>query len=75
MLLFLLNLVLNYAEDGSTGAGSEGSSTEGVEGVTLQLSDHSTYARNKLAHLQERLTNKLLVSPISDSFVYCTLLQ
>lgn len=34
----------------------------GIENISLQLSDHSTYARNKLAHLQERLTNKLLVS-------------
>lgn len=46
-----------------TGPGTgEGGPTETVEQVQLQLSDHSTYARNKLAHLQERLTNKLLVS-------------
>ncbi|KAK3892859.1 hypothetical protein Pcinc_003300 [Petrolisthes cinctipes] len=55
-----IDFMTECPEDGSTGAGSEGSSTEGVEGVTLQLSDHSTYAKNKLAHLQERLTNKLL---------------
>lgn len=46
-----------------TGPGAgEGGPTETVEPVQLQLMDHSTYARNKLAHLQERLTNKLLVS-------------
>lgn len=52
-----------------TGSGTgEGGTTETVEPVQLQLSDHSTYARNKLAHLQERLTNKLLVSACSKEF-------
>ncbi|XP_042890697.1 sorting nexin-25-like isoform X2 [Penaeus japonicus] len=54
-----VDFMTECAEEGGAGS-TEGSSTESIEQVQLQLSDHSTYARNKLAHLQERLNNKLL---------------
>ncbi|XP_050715248.1 sorting nexin-25-like isoform X2 [Eriocheir sinensis] len=54
-----VDFMTECADETGPGAG-EGGPTEPVEPVQLQLSDHSTYARNKLAHLQERLTNKLL---------------
>ncbi|XP_042241233.1 sorting nexin-25-like isoform X2 [Homarus americanus] len=54
-----VDFMTECAEDGGPG-NTEGSTTESIEQVQMQLSDHSTYARNKLAHLQERLTNKLL---------------
>ena len=43
-------------------ANSENGNSESLENLSLQLTDHSTYARNKLAHLHERLSNKLLVN-------------
>ncbi|XP_045616157.1 sorting nexin-25 isoform X1 [Procambarus clarkii] len=54
-----VDFMTECAEEGGTG-NTEGSNTEAIEPVQMQLSDHSSYARNKLAHLQERLTNKLL---------------
>nr|XP_053631185.1 sorting nexin-25-like isoform X2 [Cherax quadricarinatus] len=54
-----VDFMTECAEEGGVGS-TEGSSTESVEQMQMQLSDHSSYARNKLAHLQERLTNKLL---------------
>lgn len=54
-----VDFMTECVEEGGPGS-SDGGSTESIEQVQMQLSDHSTYARNKLAHLQERLTNKLL---------------
>ncbi|XP_076054361.1 sorting nexin-25-like isoform X3 [Oratosquilla oratoria] len=53
-----VDFMTDYTEEG-IGTTENGSSTEVVDTAQqLQLTDHSTYARNKLAHLQERLINK-----------------
>lgn len=56
--------------EGAGGGILDSEAVGGVDNVSLHLTDHSTYARNKLAYLQERLNNKLLVSMnyLSKSF-------
>ncbi|KAB7500724.1 Sorting nexin-25, partial [Armadillidium nasatum] len=46
--------------EGTGGGILDSEGVGGVDNVSLHLTDHSTYARNKLAYLQERLNNKLL---------------
>ena len=55
-----VDFMTENSEDGVITGVDGSNSSDTVEPMVLQLTDHSTYARNKLAHLREKLTNKLL---------------